>query len=209
MGRHLVLLSILLAACADVVIEPSDGGSAGTSSDGAGPIAGGAPATGGSEPLGGFGGDNGFGGIGEGGASMVGCPTIPEEDLYFVEHTQDGTVQLFNEGCDEALPTAQRLTGGECGPGTFIRACHSLGAPETQVELSGMTSLVDPGEGELTGTISQNTFSDVVITFDDVGEVGQAVRGSYEGIITSPDGDMTNVSAVFSLCRVPDLPPCP
>jgi hypothetical protein len=208
--RLLLALPVVLLACTSVDNEPEQGGTGGahsTSSTAIGSasatatsatVTGTATGTGGGQP--GVGGSGGRGPIAD----------CPDDETYFLDHTGPGAT-LFEGGCEgEIVPTATLFPGGEAGAATYIRACAPLGAPETSLVFDGSTPLYATGGGALTGTIGSNlSFVETAVAFDEYGDVGQPIRGTYAGKMMTTDGEVAEVSGVFTLCRAPDLPPAP
>ncbi len=201
--RLTLVLPLLLGACSEVDILPLDGigGAPGTSA--AGPTttdgATSGATTSGSATTSGTG--------GEGGATYVECPIVLDEDTYYVEHEGPGW-PYFVEGCDGApWPTAALGGGGRCGPYTVLRACES--APNVVVQFNATAFPEDADVGSTSDIDQTYEFETLDVTFEEIGEVGQPVRGTYVGTVLGSDGTVSDVSGRFSLCRIPDIPPCP
>jgi hypothetical protein len=196
------VLPLLLGACSEVQIFPLEGtgGAPGTSAAGPTTTNGAttAPATSGVTTT---------GTGGEGGASSVSCPIVLDEDTYYIEHEGPGW-PYFVEGCDGApWPTAALGGGGRCGPYTVLSACES--APNVVVRFQATAFDGEPDLGSTADIDQTYEFDTLDVTFEEIGEVGQVVRGTYVGTVVGGDGTTSDVSGRFSLCRVADIPPCP
>ncbi|MFO0546740.1 MAG: hypothetical protein U0271_00065 [Polyangiaceae bacterium] len=200
-------LAVSLVACTEVIVVP---GGAGGETVGSGA----APATGGA------GGElftMSSSSTGTGGEPFIGCPTIPEEDLYLV-HVELADAAMtsltLKSGCyGDEQPTARYSQGGECDLGLVMSAC---GVDDSggvwQFFGTGLTDTTTTAP--LLGELDEDTqfaypFQDAEVTFDLVEPVGHMVHGTFDGMVLTPSGEVVPFRGDAALCRAPDLPPCP
>lgn len=196
-----------LSACAEVVVVPSDGGAGGESvGTGAAPVVGGA----GGSPF-----TTSSSGIG--GEPFFGCPTIPEEDLYFVhvELADSVTTTLtLKSGCyGDEQPLARYSLGGECALGFMMSAC-GVDENGSTWQFYGVAHTETTTTAPLTGELDRDTqfaypFEDAQVTLDLVEPVGHMVHGLFDGLVVTPAGEIVPFRGEAALCRAPDSPPCP
>jgi hypothetical protein len=200
---------LVLAGCSEVVIDRNEGtGGAGgatpSSSSSSKVIA--ATGTGteaattstGFEPTGGQGG------------AFPNCELAPGEEPYGVELVVGNSEPVLYGGClpEQQQPSA-RVMGGECGESTIIRACLGGLPPDSVFVFDATTSLVDVGQGIMWGSTESHVFTDLQVTIESFGDVGEPVVGTYEGMTMNGEDPTLPISGRFKLCRAPDYPPCP
>lgn len=196
-------LACVLLACSEVVVEPNDDGSGGASSVSA---ATGATAQSGGATTSSFSYTTGSAG-GAGGEAPAPCPIVLDEENFYVEHDGPGWSH-FSLGCEGVpFPSAIFGGGGRCSEGTRLWACEET--PTADVQFFVMAFTGGDAEGIVDDVNASYGLSNVVVAFDEYGDVGEVVSGSYSGEATSPDGTVSPVSGAFRLCRERDTPPCP
>ncbi len=210
MGSRLLAWWAVVAAttaCSEVVIEPEDaaGGAGGSGSSASSSKA--TTSSGGTTTTGFGTTDTSSSASGQGG--FAGCVLSPGDEPFGVWLTKENVETLY-EGCDaDTFAQARVMPGGECGASTSIRACRAAGPPDLSYVFDATTTLIDVGEGILSGSTESLVFSDLQLTIESFGDVGEPIIGSYVGMTMNGEDPSIPISGRFKLCRGPDYLPCP
>ncbi|XXY48477.1 hypothetical protein WME91_51590 [Sorangium sp. So ce269] len=211
------LMSVAIAGCGgEAVVRDAGTGSGGQGGATAGSSSSGSSSSSstGSSSGGGF--DPAASATSSASGGIVDCSVVLDEHGFEIGVIGDGSPQRLPSGCgDDPVPLLQIVGGGECAYSLAARACASP-AGGAAIELSAR-GLLEPGTSDAArvryraGDGVDYEAADGQLVLEALGDVGAVARGRYSATVVSEADGATalSISGEFTLCRIPDGPPCP
>ncbi|XYI01872.1 hypothetical protein ACMHYB_19740 [Sorangium sp. So ce1128] len=194
----------------------SSTGSSSSGSSSTGSSSSGSSSTGSSGPSSGGGLDPATSASSSASGGIVDCSVLLDEHGFEIGVIGDGPPQRLRSGCGEdPVPLLQIVGGGECAYSLAARACASP-TGGAAIELSAR-GLLDPGTSDAARVLYRAgdgvhyEAADGQLVLEALGDEGAAARGRYSATVVSEVDGATAlpIRGEFTLCRVPDGPPCP